>query len=71
MVRFPACYFHYRLLGLCKSGFLLFEYSLEFRIVSTEINYRLIHNKPIAGSSFKFVVYNGGRDEKRKRMGPI
>ena len=52
------------LLGLCKSSFLLLEYSVEYLIeysitqwiLEVAINHRVVQNKRIPGSSFKFVV---------------
>jgi len=54
-------------LGLCKSSFSLLEYSVELGIeyFSTQlipnaaINYTVVQNKQISGSSFKFEVSNG------------
>ena len=52
------------LLGLCESSFLLLEYSIEYLIEYSRarwmpevaINHRVVQNKRIPGSSFKFVV---------------
>ena len=53
-----------RRVGLCESSFLLFEYSIEYFIeysstrwiAEVAINHRVVQNKRILGSSFKFVV---------------
>ena len=50
--------------GLCESSFLLLEYSIEYFIEYSStrwipevaINHRVVQNKRIPGSSFKFVV---------------
>jgi len=51
-------------LGLCESSFLLLEYSVEYLIEYSStrwipemaINHRVVQNKRIPGSLFKFVV---------------
>jgi len=51
-------------IGLCESSFLLLEYSIEYLIEYSStrwipevaINHRVVQNKRIPGSSFKFVV---------------
>ena len=51
-------------LGLCESSFLLLEYSIEYLIEYSStrwipevaIDHRVVQNKRIPGSSFKFVV---------------
>jgi len=51
-------------LGLCESSFLLLEYSIEHLIEYSStrwipevaIDHRVVQNKRISGSSFKFVT---------------
>ena len=45
-------------IGLCESSFLLLEYSIEYSMDNLEvaINHRVVQNKRISDSSFKFVV---------------